>query len=47
MADLRPQDEIEMLGVSGVGEHKMNKYGKIFLEEIRRYAHEESPGPSK
>ncbi len=47
MADARPQDEIEMLGVSGVGEHKMNQYGKIFLEEIRRYTQEEARGASK
>jgi ATP-dependent DNA helicase RecQ len=38
MAEARPRDEIEMLGVNGVGEHKMKQYGKIFLEEIRRYA---------
>jgi ATP-dependent DNA helicase RecQ len=42
MADARPRDEIEMLNVSGVGEHKMKLYGKIFLEEIRRYIHEET-----
>jgi ATP-dependent DNA helicase RecQ len=42
MADARPSDEIEMLNVSGVGEHKMKLYGKIFLEEIRRYIHEET-----
>ena len=45
MADARPQDEIEMLSVSGVGEHKMKQYGKKFLEEIRRYAREESRKP--
>jgi ATP-dependent DNA helicase RecQ len=37
MADVKPRDTIEMLGVSGVGEHKMKQYGKRFLEEIRRY----------
>jgi ATP-dependent DNA helicase RecQ len=42
MADARPRDEIEMLNVSGVGEHKMKLYGKIFLEEIRRTIHEET-----
>jgi ATP-dependent DNA helicase RecQ len=47
MADARPPAEIEMLGVSGVGEHKMNQYGKIFLEEIRRYTQEEARGASK
>ena len=47
MADVRPRDEIEMLGVSGVGEHKMKQYGKIFLAEIRRYIHQEAQGASK
>jgi ATP-dependent DNA helicase RecQ len=37
MADVKPRNTIEMLGVSGVGEHKMKQYGKRFLEEIRRY----------
>jgi ATP-dependent DNA helicase RecQ len=47
MADVRPRDEIEMLGVSGVGEHKMKQYGKQFLDEIRRYIHQEARGASK
>ena len=38
MAGARPQDEIEMLQVSGVGEHKLERYGRVFLDEIRRYA---------
>jgi ATP-dependent DNA helicase RecQ len=42
MADSRPQDAIEMLGVSGVGEHKMKQYGKQFLEEIRHYTTHQS-----
>ncbi len=37
MASLRPRDAIEMLAVSGVGEHKLNLYGDTFLDEIRRY----------
>ncbi len=37
MADARPRDEIEMLSVNGVGEHKMKQYGRIFLKEIRCY----------
>ena len=45
MANVRPHDEIEMLGVSGVGEHKMKQYGKKFLEEIRRYARAHSGKP--
>jgi len=47
MTDTRPRDEIEMLGVSGVGEHKMKQYGKQFLDEIRRYIHQEAQGASK
>ncbi len=47
MTDVRPQDEIEMLGVSGVGEHKMKQYGKQFLDEIQRYIHQEAQGASK
>ena len=41
MADKRPGDETEMLGVSGVGEHKLRLYGEMFLDEIRRHLHEE------
>ena len=47
MADARPRDEIEMLNVSGVGEHKMKLYGGIFLEEIWRTIHEETKRVSK
>ena len=47
MADARPRDEIEMLGVSGVGEHKLERFGKAFLDEIRRYIHEEDKSLSK
>ena len=43
MADTRPRDEIEMLGVSGVGEHKMKLYGDLFLEAIRSYTPETTP----
>lgn len=44
MAEARPQDEIEMLAVSGVGEHKLEKYGAAFLQEIRRYLREQKEG---
>ena len=37
MAASMPRDSVEMLAVSGVGEQKMQKYGREFLEEIRRY----------
>ncbi len=43
MADMRPRDEIEMLNVSGVGEHKMKLYGDLFLEAIRSYTPETTP----
>jgi len=43
MADTRPRDEIEMRGVSGVGEHKMKLYGNLFLEAIRSYTPETTP----
>ncbi|MEQ8160565.1 MAG: DNA helicase RecQ, partial [Smithellaceae bacterium] len=38
MAAVRPRDAIEMLGISGVGEHKLSLYGEEFLHEIRLYA---------
>ncbi|MEN6374072.1 MAG: HRDC domain-containing protein, partial [Smithella sp.] len=37
MAAVRPRDAIEMRGISGVGEHKLNLYGEEFLHEIRLY----------
>lgn len=37
MAAVRPRDALEMRGISGVGEHKLNLYGEKFLEEIRLY----------
>jgi ATP-dependent DNA helicase RecQ len=33
-----PSTESEFLDVSGVGEHKLAKYGAVFLETIRAYA---------
>ncbi len=42
MAEARPRDEADLLSVSGVGEHKLARYGKAFLETIRRYGKEES-----
>lgn len=41
MAEARPRDEADLLGVSGVGEHKLARYGKAFLDAIRRYGKEE------
>ena len=31
-----PQSESELLAVSGVGEVKLARYGRVFLEEITR-----------
>ena len=37
MCAKKPATKQEMLSVSGVGEHKLMLYGKIFLEEISKY----------
>ncbi|NEX12284.1 MAG: DNA helicase RecQ [Prosthecochloris sp.] len=37
MAALLPKDDETMLEVSGVGEVKLERYGRIFLDWIRRY----------
>ena len=37
MAASRPRDEGELLQVTGVGEHKLNKYGARFLSAISGY----------
>lgn len=42
MAEARPRDEADLLSVSGVGEHKLARYGKAFLDAIRRHGKEES-----
>ena len=36
MAVLRPATSGELLGVSGVGERKLEKYGEEFLALLRR-----------
>jgi ATP-dependent DNA helicase RecQ len=36
MALLRPQSARELLGVNGVGEAKLERYGEAFLDELRR-----------
>lgn len=33
----KPKTEEEMLGISGIGEYKLKKYGKRFLDVIREY----------
>jgi len=40
MAELLPKTREELLKVPGVGEKKLKKYGKRFLEEIQRFLHE-------
>lgn len=37
MATQLPLDEQELLKITGVGEYKLQKYGEVFLEEIRSY----------
>ncbi len=38
MAAKRPQNARELLEVSGVGEYKLKKYGKAFLEKLSQFA---------
>lgn len=42
MAQLTPTDTTELLAVSGVGEHKLSKYGNDFLSVIKHFLEEES-----
>jgi ATP-dependent DNA helicase RecQ len=37
MARIRPVDESSLLGVTGVGQHKLEKYGTDFLDAIAAY----------
>ncbi len=46
MSKRLPLDEESLLGVSGVGEVKLQKYGRSFLEVIRRFAGEQEPSIS-
>lgn len=43
MAALLPEDEAAMLEVSGVGEVKLKRFGKAFIEIIREHARHSSP----
>ena len=36
MSHLKPKNETEMLKIDGVGETKLKKYGKVFLEAISK-----------
>ena len=42
MCDKLPKTEAEMLDVSGVGQNKLKKYGKRFLEEIASFQEQSS-----
>ena len=44
MAASRPRDERELLSVTGVGEHKLRKYGRQFLAAIDDYRSRTAPG---
>ena len=37
MSTMKPSNDVEMLEVNGVGEHKLQKYGERFLNEIQKY----------
>jgi ATP-dependent DNA helicase RecQ len=42
MTQKQPRNLAQMQGVSGVGEKKMEQYGAVFLEEIRRFYQDSS-----
>jgi ATP-dependent DNA helicase RecQ len=44
MAKSRPRDERELLAITGVGEHKLRKYGQQFLSAIDEYRRRAEPG---
>jgi ATP-dependent DNA helicase RecQ len=41
MARQRPQDLEALLAISGVGSHKLNRYGERFVTEIRQFCEEQ------
>jgi ATP-dependent DNA helicase RecQ len=41
MAQARPRDERELLSITGVGRHKLGKYGAEFLAAIAEYRREQ------
>ena len=47
MARRRPKSLPDFLEVSGVGQVKAEKYGQVFLEELRRYGAEEQEEPNE
>jgi hypothetical protein len=38
MARARPCDRESFGAITGVGEHKLNKYGPVFIAEIRGFS---------
>ena len=42
MCAKKPETREEFLQVSGVGEHKLNRYGRAFLEVIQKHLHEQN-----
>ncbi|MBL0225997.1 MAG: DNA helicase RecQ [Geobacteraceae bacterium] len=44
MAKGRPRDERELLSITGVGEHKLRRYGVQFLTAIDEFRRSEAPG---
>ena len=44
MASQMPGDAYELRSVSGVGEHKLNRYGRAFLDAIQDYRYSRAPG---
>ncbi|ETY75008.1 DNA helicase RecQ [Lactiplantibacillus fabifermentans] len=40
MCEILPEDDAAFVTVKGVGESKLEKYGEIFMETIRAYAHQ-------
>jgi len=44
MASSRPRDERELLLITGVGEHKLRRYGAQFLATIDEYRRSTAPG---
>ena len=41
----RPLSESDFLAISGVGEHKMEKYGELFIQEIQRFNKDKQKKP--
>jgi hypothetical protein len=40
MTSLQPANNIELLGITGVGARKMKQYGEVFLKEIDAWQRE-------